>query len=238
MEKILLVEDDSELCELLCEYFKTEGLYVEWVHNGREGLDKAFSGIYSIIILDLMLPGMDGLEVLKNLRKESTVPVLILTAKGDDVDRIVGLELGADDYLPKPFNPRELLARVRAILRRVRGNKNEDQEDKVEKVLSVGDLKLYPSSRTAILDGKTIELTSTEYDLLEFLMASAGKLVNRQHLVQKVLKRSYSPFDRSVDVHISNLRKKLGPYSDGQKRIKTIRGEGYIFTIPKERDEL
>ncbi|MDN5367854.1 MAG: two-component system, OmpR family, response regulator [Thermovirga sp.] len=233
MGRILLVEDDVELCELLHEYLESEGLKVEWVHDGGEGLKRSFSNLYDMIILDLMLPGMDGLEVLKNLRKKSNVPVIILTAKGDDVDRIVGLELGADDYVPKPFNPRELLARIRAVLRRAKETKDHKLGSS-EETISVGDLKLYPSSRTVLLNGMPVELTSTEYELLEFLVSSAGKLVSRQKLVQKVLKRSYSPFDRSVDVHISNLRKKLGPYKDGQKRIKTVRGEGYIFTLPKD----
>lgn len=235
MERILLVEDDVGLCELLHEYLESEGLKVEWVHDGGEGLKRSFSTSYDMIILDLMLPGMDGLEVLKNLRKKSNVPVIILTAKGDEVDRIVGLELGADDYVPKPFNPRELLARIRAVFRRVKENKDH-QPGPSEEIISVGDLKLYPFSRTAFLNGMPVELTSTEYDLLEFLASSAGKLISRQKLVQKVFKRSYSPFDRSVDVHISSLRKKLGPYKDGQKRIKTVRGEGYIFTLPKDRE--
>jgi two-component system response regulator CpxR len=172
---------------------------------------------------------MGGFEVLRELRAHSPVPVIMLTARGDDVDRIVGLEMGADDYLPKPFNPRELVARIKAILRR-----GQRTEESVSNNLNVGDLVLDPGARSVRIGGDPVDLTSVEFNLLEALLGSAGQVVPRESLVLHVLKRSYSPFDRSIDVHISNLRKKLGHYSDGSDRIKTLRGEGYFFASPPE----
>lgn len=229
MERVLLIEDDREMCDLLREYLETEGFSVESVQNGREGLDLARNGPYALVILDIMLPGMGGLEVLRELRKTSDLPVLMLTARGDDVDRIVGLELGADDYLAKPFNPRELLARIRAVLRRWKR-----KSDGGLPLLAVGDLEVDPASRTVRLSGGKISLTTVEFAILEILMNAAGHLVTREALVMKALKRAYSPFDRSIDVHISNIRKKLGPYPDGTERINTLRGEGYLFAYPPE----
>ncbi|MGC9490684.1 MAG: response regulator transcription factor [Thermovirgaceae bacterium] len=229
MERVLLVEDDREMCDLLQEYLAAEGFSVESVQNGREGLDAARNGPYALVILDIMLPGMGGLEVLRELRKTSDLPVLMLTARGEDVDRIIGLELGADDYLAKPFNPRELLARIRAVLRRGRR-----KGDGGFPLIAVGNLELDPASRTIRLAGSKISVTTVEFAILEILMNSAGHLVTRQELVKRALKRSYSPFDRSIDVHISNIRKKLGPYPDGTERINTLRGEGYLFAYPPE----
>jgi two-component system response regulator CpxR len=199
---------------------------VEAAHDGPKGLERALSGDYSLVVLDIMLPDMGGLEVLRNLRLKSKVPVLILTARGEDVDRIVGLEIGADDYLPKPFNPRELLARIRAILRRSR-EAARGADDKLE----VGDVELNPGTRSVQSSGKKVELTAVEFNLLEQLLRSAGRVVEREQLAQEVLGRQLSALDRSLDVHVSNLRKKLGARSDGEERIKTIRGVGYIYPL-------
>ena len=175
-----------------------------------------------------MLPKMNGFDVLRNLREKSLLPVIMLTARGEDMERIVGLEIGADDYLPKPFNPRELVARLRAILRRVN---NEDGDDAVAEKLRAEDLEISASSRSAKLDGVEVGLTSVEFDLLTALVREAGKIVKKEDLSENVLERSLSPYDRSLDMHISNLRKKLGLRADGSERIKTVRSVGYIYTF-------
>lgn len=229
MDRVLIIDDDVELCELVEEYLKPEGFEVEAVHEGEKGLERALSGDHVLVVLDLMLPGMNGLEVLRKLRGESSIPVLILTARGDDVDRIVGLEIGADDYLPKPFNPRELLARIRAILRRVQAPSSGQGAD--EKI-AVGDVELDPAARTVQRAGEAVELTSVEFALLEALMRAAGQVVTREQLAQGVLGRRFMPFDRSIDMHVSKLRRKLGDPPGGGERIKTIRGVGYIFAKP------
>lgn len=231
MERLLLIEDDREMCELLREYLESEDFELEAVQNGEEGLEKALKEAFSLVILDVMLPGLNGLEVLKEIQKVSDLPVLMLTAKGDDVDRIVGLELGADDYLAKPFNPRELLARIRAVLRR---KVRTDAEGSAP--LVVADVELDAASRVVHVGGNRINLTTVEFAILEILLQAAGRLVRRETLVMGALKRTYSPFDRSVDVHISNLRKKLGPYPNGRERITTLRGEGYQFALPGRGD--
>lgn len=229
VERLLLVDDDLDLCDLLKEYLEAEGFTLESANDGRSGLERVLEGGIRLVILDVMMPEMGGFEVLRELRAHSPVPVIMLTARGDDVDRIVGLEMGADDYLPKPFNPRELVARIKAILRR-----GQRTEESVSNNLNVGDLVLDPGARSVRIGGDPVDLTSVEFNLLEALLGSAGQVVPRESLVLHVLKRSYSPFDRSIDVHISNLRKKLGHYSDGSDRIKTLRGEGYFFASPPE----
>jgi DNA-binding response OmpR family regulator len=226
-ERVLIVDDDADLSQLVAQFLEPEGFQVEAEHDGARGLERALSGEYALIVLDIMLPEMGGLEVLRNLRQKSSVPVLILTARGDDVDRIVGLEIGADDYLPKPFNPRELLARIRAILRRSRETGARDADDK----LRVGDVELDPGTRSVKRAGTKIELTAVEFNLLEQLMRSAGRVVEREELAQAVLGRKLSAIDRSLDVHVSNLRRKLGERSDGEERIKTIRAVGYIYPL-------
>jgi two-component system response regulator CpxR len=232
MEKVLIVDDDVELCELVTEYLTPEGFDVETVHNGEEGLRRALEGTYVLVVLDVMLPGINGIEVLRRLRQTSRVPVLILTARGDDVDRIVGLEIGADDYLPKPFNPRELLARIRAILRRTQAG----QAAHIAERIAIGDVELDPAARTVRSNGETVDLTSVEFALLEALMRAAGQVVTREQLVQTVLGRRFMPYDRSIDMHVSKLRKKLGDPPGEGERIKTIRGVGYIYTRPAERE--
>ena len=225
MTKILIVDDDVELCELVGEYLSREGFEVEAVHNGDKGLERALSGEHVLVVLDLMLPGMTGLDVLRRLRGESRAPVLILTARGEDVDRIVGLEIGADDYLPKPFNPRELVARIRAILRR-----SQAVPAPMVASITVGDVELDPGARSVTRNGERLELTAVEFSLLEALMRSAGQVVTREYLAQTVLGRRFMAYDRSIDMHVSKLRKKLGPAAaDGRERIKTIRGVGYIY---------
>lgn len=231
MENILLADDDTGLCELLTEFLETEGFKVESVHSGEKVVSRALGERFSLVILDVMLPGLSGMEVLKELRRQSSIPVLMLTARGDDVDRIVGLELGADDYLPKPFNPRELVARMRAILRRGR---LEGSGDAKTNVYHVGDLVIDPAARHVSAGGTRIELTTVEFDLLETLAQSAGAALSRENLVRQALKRSLSPFDRSLDVHVSNLRRKIGTYPDGSERIKTVRSVGYILAFPPE----
>ena len=227
MNRILIIDDDEELTELVSEYLAAEGFETEAVHSGDAGLDRAKSGEFDLAVLDVMLPGMNGFEVLKKLRDSSSLPVLMLTARGEDDDRIVGLEIGADDYLPKPFNPRELLARLRAILRRVDGSTQEGLPEK----LSVDDVELLAQARAVTVGGKPVTLTSLEFDLLAALLSEAGKTVRKEDLSEKVLERKLSPYDRSLDMHVSNLRKKLGLRSDGTERIKTIRSAGYIYTV-------
>jgi len=228
MNRILIIDDDEELCELVAEYLTVEGFETKAVHDGQTGLETALAGDYDMAVLDVMLPKMNGFDVLRNLRTKSKLPVLMLTARGDDMERIVGLEIGADDYLAKPFNPRELVARLRAILRR---SEPTETGDKASDKVSVGDLELSRSSRTAWIEGKEVPLTSVEFDLLANLASEAGTVVRKDDLSEAVLERKLSPYDRSLDMHISNLRKKLGSRPDGSDRIKTIRSVGYIYTV-------
>jgi two-component system response regulator CpxR len=222
MERLLLVDDDVELCQILTDFLSAEGFEVESAHDGVRGLERARSGEHALVILDLLLPAMRGLDVLQRIRSDSNVPVLILTARGEDVDRIVGLELGADDYLPKPFNSRELIARVRAILRRTRPSHDTQR-------MQVGDVTVEPSARQAWRDGRPLSLTMAEFVLLEDLLRHAGQVLSREHLAELVLGRWLSPFDRSIDVHVSNLRKKLGDTAGVREHIRAVRGEGYVF---------
>lgn len=231
-ERILVIDDDRELCSLLAEYLKPEGYSVEEANDGETGIEMAFGSDYSLLVLDVMLPGrLNGFDVLRKIRTRSMTPILMLSARGDDVDRIVGLEMGADDYLPKPFNPRELLARIRTILRRSR---EETQETRVPPGViryRVGDIELDSGARLAFRGEEPVELTSVEYQLLEVLLRHAGQVVHRDELALKVLDRPLSPYDRSIDVHVSKLRKKLGPDNNGAERIKAIRGSGYMYIV-------
>jgi two-component system response regulator CpxR len=232
MNSILIVDDDLDLCELLSKYLRLEGFEVDMVHDGNLGVERALSGNYTLVVLDVMLPGLNGFDALSSIRSKSSLPVLMLTARGDDIDRIVGLEMGADDYLPKPFNPRELIARIRAILRRARLEPGEANTQTSPERLSVGDVELDKGTRIVTRGGERLPLTSVEFDLLEALMRSAGLIVARDELVKSILGRSFTPYDRSIDTHMSNLRKKLGHYTGGLERIKTIRGVGYIYAKP------
>lgn len=231
MTRILVIDDDLALCELLAEYLAPEGFEVETVYDGQQGALRAVSAEHDLVILDVMLPRMSGFDVLRQIREESRIPVLMLTARGDDVDRIVGLEMGADDYLPKPFNPRELLARVRAIQRRTEEAGQRGSRSGVGERLEIADLLLKRGSREVQRQGEEVDLTSVEFSLLDALLQRAGEVTSREDLVKQVLGRTLSPYDRSIDVHISSLRKKLGPLPDGRERIKTVRGVGYLYTI-------
>jgi DNA-binding response OmpR family regulator len=230
--RILIVDDDAELCELLTQYLGREGFSVEAVHDGVLGVERALSGGYSLVVLDVMLPGIGGLDVLRRIRAGSEIPVVMLTARGEEVDRIVGLELGADDYLPKPFNPRELSARIRAVQRRVEAKSDAQPAAKRSALLVVGDVELDAGARVVRRAGDPVELTSAEFALLELLLRAAGRVVEREELARKALGHGLSPFDRSVDVHISSLRKKLGLEPGGTERIKTVRGAGYLYALP------
>ncbi|MGC4047588.1 MAG: response regulator transcription factor [Armatimonas sp.] len=226
MERLLLIDDDRELCQLLIELLSADGFTVEAAHHGQLGLDRALTGEFALVILDVMLPGISGMEVLRRLRATSQLPVLMLTARGDDaIDRVLGLESGADDYLPKPFHPRELLARLRAILRRVGPRPGEGRV-----VLDIAGLHIDTGARVALQRGQPLTLTATEYELLALLLRSAGQVVSREALAQAALGRPLSGLDRSLDVHISHLRQKLGESGD---RIKTVRGVGFQFALPE-----
>ena len=231
MTHVLIIDDDTELSAMLGDYLAAEGFSIEFAFDGRQGIDAAFSSAFDAIILDVMMPELDGFEVLRRIRSESSVPVLMLTAKGDDIDRIVGLEIGADDYLPKPFNPRELLARLRAVLRRSQaseqgshqGNKQQNQKEQTQ---NIGPLVINPSSRTVVAKGKTLDLTSTEYNLLHTLVKHVGHVVSKESLSEQGLGRKLEKYDRSIDMHMSNLRKKMAQHDSGSMII-TVRGHGY-----------
>lgn len=228
--RILVIDDDHGLCALLDDYLSAEGFSIEAVHDGALGASRACTESYDLVVLDVMLPGLNGFDVLKKIRAGSAVPVVMLTARGEEVDRIVGLELGADDYLPKPFNPRELVARIRAIQRRSAVQQKNDAV--LETVLVVGDLTLDPGRRAVLQDGQELALTSVEFSVLEVLMAQAGRVVSREELCNQALGRQLNSYDRSIDVHISSLRRKLGPDKDGSERLKSVRGVGYIYLRP------
>lgn len=233
LERILVIDDDRELCSLLAEYLKPEGYELDTVFDGNRGIKMALSGKYTLLVLDVMLPGsLNGFKILQHIRAKTAMPILMLSARGDDIDRIVGLEMGADDYLPKPFNPRELLARIRTILRRsVSGIQSIIGSANVIKY-KVGDVELDCGSRIVYCANEQVELTTMEFNLLELLIQNAGQIVTRDKLSSEVLDRTLSPYDRSIDVHISKLRKKLGHRSCGAERIMAVRGSGYIYTVP------
>lgn len=230
--KILIVDDDIKMCRLVADYLKLMGYDADTAHNGVQGLKMAIEGDYSAVILDVMMPGMDGFEVLKNLRKESEIPVLMLTARAEETDRIVGLEMGADDYLPKTFSSRELLARLRAVTRRYSGAERKVQSEVYEKELIFGELQINQDARTARMGAETLSLTPVEYDLLTSLAKSCGRVLTRDQLLNAVAGRSYDLFDRSIDVHISSLRRKLGDDSRKPRFIQTVRAAGYMFKDP------
>ena len=221
---ILIADDDVELCELLKEFFESEDFRVQLAHDGRAALLAVEKPGIDLVVLDVMMPEMNGLDVLKELRRESRLPVIMLTARGDDLDRILGLELGADDYVAKPCNPRELLARIRAVLRRSGsvGTSN---------VIQVDDLELNQGSRTLLLRGEPVELTSTEFSILQSLLQNGGAVVSKRDLYVEALGREPVAHDRSVDMHVSNLRRKLGAGPTGENRIETIRGIGYQYKV-------
>jgi DNA-binding response OmpR family regulator len=226
MERVLVVDDDAELSQLVTRFLTREGFEITWAPNGATGLERALTEEYALIMLDVMMPDTDGFSVLWRIRQKSRTPVLMLTARGDTHDRVRGLEMGADDYLPKPFDLAELAARIRAILRRSSPQWQEPT------AIVMGDVELNGGSRTARRSGTPLDLTTVEYDLLCALMQVAGSTVSRQDLVRNVLGREFSPFDRSIDTHVCNLRRKLGPLEDGGERIKGVRGAGYLYVAP------
>src|SRR5262249_4929078 len=223
--QVLVIDDDRELCDLVARFLRGEGFDVDCVFDAASGVQRAAGGDYQLVLLDVMLGRANGLDVLRRIRAASSIPVVMLTAKGDALDRMLGLEVGADDYLPKPFNPRELAARIRAVLRRAAPNPQRDGRA----AIVVGDLEVDGPARTARLASERLDLTAVEFDLLETLAASAGQPISREALVQRGLGREFSPFDRSIDTHVYNLRRKLGPQRDGAERIVGIRGVGYLY---------
>jgi two-component system response regulator CpxR len=226
MERVLVVDDDRELCQLVTRFLAREGFEISWALTGAAGIERALAEEYSLIMLDVMMPDTNGFDVLRRIRQQSRTPVLMLTARGDTHDRIQGLEMGADDYLPKPFDPAELVARIRAILRRAAPPLTTTS------AFAVGDLELDGGSRTVRRRGMLVDLTTVEFDLLAALLRVAGSTVSREDLVRSVLRREFSPFDRSIDTHVCNLRRKLGPLEGGGERIKGVRGAGYLYCSP------
>jgi two-component system response regulator CpxR len=223
---ILLVDDDPDLCSLMAEFFESHNFHLDAVHDGGTGLTRAIEGNYSMVLLDVMLPVCDGFQVLKQLRRKSTVPVILLTARSGQQDRIAGLEAGADDYLPKPFGPQELLARVRAVLRRT------EHALSGSPVIEVGEIRLNTQTRAVSKGDQPVDLTSFEFDVLDALMRSAGRVISRDEIAATLYHRESTPFERSIDVHVSHLRKKLE--TNGRVLIRTVRGVGYLFVPPEE----
>ncbi|HEH9765278.1 response regulator [Pasteurella multocida] len=233
MPKILLVDDDVELIELLAELLTLEGFEIDMANNGLQALQKLDLS-YDLVLLDIMMPVLNGVETLKKIRQEFSVPVIMLTARGDDIDRILGLELGADDYIPKPFNDRELVARIKVILRRTQPAatlNTEVKENRSEFVFC--DITLYPGRQQAFHHDKDLELTGTEFALLQKLVLNPGQILSRESLSIEILGKQLTPFDRAIDMHMSNLRKKLPPRTDGSPWFKTLRGRGYLLVSEK-----
>lgn len=228
-KRVLIVDDDVELCELVGQYLNSQGFQTDAVYDGSSAVQLALGGDYALVILDVMLPGVRGFEVLRQIRAKSDLPVIMLTAHGEDVDRIVGLELGADDYLPKPYNPRELAARMHAVLRRTTGGST--REPVAPSTILLDDVRLDTRTRSARQNTRDVELTSAEYELLALFFRSPGRVLSRDELVKSGLGRELDPSDRSLDVHISNLRKKLGACPDGSDRIRAIRNVGYVYMV-------
>lgn len=220
---VLLVDDDVELCSSLKRLLGMDGFRVDAVHDGEAGLRQAVQGQHELVVLDVMLPGTDGRKVLRRIRLTSQIPVIMLTARGDEAERIAGLEGGADDYLPKPFNPRELVARMRAVLRRKRSSG-------LPEIFTTGDLRIDCTQRRITCAGQEVFLTGAEFDILLLLVRSAGRVLSREEIAEAALGRPVGFFDRSIDNHISNLRKKLGPRAKGLDRIQNVRGTGYVYT--------
>jgi two-component system response regulator CpxR len=229
MAHILLADDDVELSEMLVDYLGGEGFTVDAAHDGEAALRMALANRYDLLVLDVMMPKRNGFDVLRELRAKSLLPVLMLTARGEDVDSIVGLELGADDYLAKPCNPRVLVARIRAILRRAEMQKESGAGNAHPEQITLDDVTLHTGSRTVTCGGRPVIMTSTEFSVLEALMREAGNVISKNKLSERALGRKLDRYDRSLDMHISSLRKKLGLLPDGQERIKTVRAVGYQY---------
>lgn len=230
--RLLVIDDDRKLCRLIQDYLEPLGYAVAMAHTGPEGVERALAEPWQAVILDVMLPGFDGFEVLKRIRAKSDVPILMLTARGEEADRIVGLEIGADDYLPKTFSTRELLARLRAVIRR--SGRAAEAAPSPEPEIVVGTLRINPAARVAVLDDQPLVLTAVEFDLLTALARARGRVKTREQLLEEIRERDYDVFDRSIDVHISALRKKLGDDAREPRFIRTIRAVGYLFIRPGE----
>ncbi len=229
--RVLVIDDDRKLCRLIRDYLEPMGYEVSAAHNGTDGVERARGEAWDAIILDVMLPGLDGFEALKQIRRTSDVPVLMLTARGEEADRIVGLEIGADDYLPKTFSTRELLARLRAVVRRSRSARPIEAE---EKEIALGPLRIHPEAHVAVLGDQPLDLTPVEFDLLLSLARAKGRVKTREALLDEIRDREYEAFDRSVDVHISALRKKLGDDPKTPRFIRTVRSAGYMWIVPED----
>ena len=228
MVRVLLVDDDKELCAMQADYLAADGFDVACAHDGEAGVAAALASPFSIVVLDVMMPRLNGIDALRRIRQQSDVPVIMLTARGDDIDRVLGLEFGADDYVPKPCTPRELVARIRAILRRTEsGSLRSGPSPAIE----LGPLSLSPQQRQASWKGSALDLTSTEFSVLERLAQHAGQSVSKQELCEHALGRALTRFDRSIDVHVSNLRQKLGALDDGRSPVQTVRGIGYQLIL-------
>ncbi|WP_022661494.1 response regulator transcription factor [Paucidesulfovibrio longus] len=231
MDRILIIDDDTELCGLLENYLKSEGFSLDMAHTAAAGLRKLRREEYALAVLDVMLPDQNGFDVLTKIRTESSLPVIMLTGRSEEIDRVVGLEMGADDYVPKPFPLRELVARIRAVLRRsVRTSETAGGKSRPAERLSLGTLELVPGAQSAVLDGCPLRLTAAEFCILELLLQSAGMVVEREALMSRALGRGPDFDDYVLNVHMSNLRKKLGEAVS----IKTIRGRGYLLALPEE----
>jgi two-component system, OmpR family, response regulator len=226
VQTVLVIDDDPGLSGLLAEYLGGRGLRVETADDGASGLERLGGGGVDMVVLDVMMPGMDGFDVLREIRRQGAMPVIMLTARGEDLDRIIGLELGADDYLSKPFNPRELLARIHAVLRRTRAAPEADE------AITAAGVRVDPARREASVDGERLELTTTEFDILRVLVAAAGRVIPRERLMELARGEEWAAYERSVDVHVSHLRKKLGDDPRKPRIIKTIRGVGYL--VPRD----
>lgn len=229
MYQLLLIDDDRELAALLKEFLSLEGFETELAHDGVTGLEKALARTYDLILLDVMMPKLNGFDTLKQLRQTSQQPVLMLTAKGEEIDRVLGLEMGADDYLAKPFSDRELVARIKAILRRTANKTPETAASLHTNSISHLDIELYPGKQTALCQQQSVDLTGTEFLLLQAFIEHPGQVISKADLSERVLGKKLMPFDRSIDMHLSNLRRKLPERLDGQDRVKTLRGRGYIW---------
>jgi len=230
---ILLIDDDVELCGLMKQFFARHEMLVEIAHSSQRGLARALEGGHDLVLMDVMMPDMDGFALLEQLREQSRIPVIMLTARTSQADRILGLNAGADDYLPKPFGPEELLARIRAVLRRTEATTSRTQAE--AESLVVGPIRLLPGAREALCDGRRLGLTSIEFDVLQQLVRSAGRVLSRDALMLALYQRKANPFDRSIDVHVSHIRKKMKRHSDW---IRTVRGVGYLFCLAKESDSI
>ena len=237
MNKLLVVDDDPEIASLLSELLELEGFEVETANNGVQALEK-FDMSFDLVLLDIMMPEMNGLNVLSQLRSKFTVPVIFLTAKDNEYDKIIGLELGADDYILKPFNDRELIARINALLRRTRWDNLVNETDDLPQQYTVDKLVLNRKQQSVYYDNKYIELTGTEFQVLLKFLENGGKIISRDTLSETVLGKEFIPLARSIDVHVSNLRKKLPPRSDGLPWIKTLRSKGYLFVIDSSNDNV